>query len=334
MRALEVQVGDKEKPYAAATARSANSSGRWRSWRRRRKNWRAFKTSAAARTDRHAREALVKESELKYGATISNLQNEVAEKGLLLQVRDNELKSLKAEVKAVHARLNEISAAREQAESSLQEDLRKERQRRLEQEAATSELEQRYGKDIETLRSRVGEKDESLKHREGELESLKTQLASLAEQLTRMEAAKERANGALEEQVRKEQEIRQASDSAIRTLEENFKAKITSLEKQVSEKQQAAGSQVSSEVTALRSAQVSQPAPCRFGGGEDKAERCSRRRCAKSPSLCARKRRAIKRLNQTSPLSCGPLKSSYRKMPRSCTTGTRSCRRSRANSPS
>jgi len=254
MRALEVQLGDKEKILRGR-------DGEISAIRRQMTELAAAKEELESRLqdelgsadkDRHAREALIKESEQKYGATISNLQNEVAEKDLLLQVRDNELRSLKAEVKAVHARLNEMSAVREQTAGSLQEDLRKEQQRRLEHEAANSELDQRYARDIENLRSRVSEKDESLKHRDGELKSFKAQVASLAEQLTRAEAAKERTTGALEEQVRKEQEIRYASDSAIRTLEENFKAKISLLEKQLSAKQQVAGSRDSSEVTALR----------------------------------------------------------------------------------
>jgi hypothetical protein len=254
MRTLEVQLGDKEKLLGVRDSEISTLQ-------RQTTELAAAKEELESRLqdeigiadkDRYARESLIKESEQKYGATISNLQNEVAEKDLLLQARDNELRALKAEVKAVHLRLNEMTAAKQQGEGA-QEDLRKERQRRLAQEAANSELEQRYARDLDTLRSRVSEKDESLKHRDGELKSFKAQLASLAEQLTRAEAAKERATGALEEQVRKEQEIRQASDSASRALEENFKARISLLEKQLSEKQQAAGSQDSSEVAALQS---------------------------------------------------------------------------------
>lgn len=254
MRAMETQLGDKEKVLRGR-------DGEISALRRQMAELEASKEELEGRLqdelgnankDRHAREALIRESEQKYGATISNLQNEVAEKDLLLQVRDNELKSLRAEIKAVHARINDASTARDLAESALREDLRKERRQRLEQEAVSSELEQRYSADLQALRNRAGEQDQLLKHRDGELRSLKTQVASLAEQLTSAEAAKESAAGALEEKLRKEQELRRASDSALRTLEENFKAKIGLLERQLSEKQQADGKEDSSEVATLQ----------------------------------------------------------------------------------
>lgn len=302
MRALEVQLGDKEKLLRGRDSEISTLQRQTTELAAAKEELesRLQDEIGSADKNRYIRETLIKESEQKYGSTINNLQNEVAEKDLLLQVRDSELGSLKAEVKAVHARLKEMSAAREQTEGSLQEDLRKEQQRRLELKAANSELEQRYARDIESLRSQVSEKDDSLKHRDGKLKSLEAQVASVAEQLTRAEAVKERAIGALEEQVRKEQEIRQASDSAIRTLEENFKARISLLEKQLSEKQQAAGSHDSSEVAALQSELKSLTQRLDdLAAAKDKAERLLQEALREKTDLVRSKEAANKEIEST-----------------------------------
>jgi chromosome segregation ATPase len=302
MRALEVQLGHKEKLLRGRDSEISTLQRQTTELAAAKEELegRLQDEIGSADKDRYAREALIKESEQKYGATISSLQNEVAKKDLLLQVSDNDLRALKAEVKAVHAQLNVMSAAKQQGEGSLQEDLRKERQRRLVQEAANSELEQRYARDLEILRSRVSEKDESLKHHDGELKSLKAQLTSLAEQLTRVEAVKERATGALEEQIRKERQIRQASDSASRTLEENFKARISLLEKQLSEKQQAAGNQDSSEVGALQSELKSLNRRLEdLAAAKDKAERLLQEALREKTDLVRSKEAADKEIEST-----------------------------------
>jgi chromosome segregation ATPase len=254
MRELEAQLGDKEKllrgrdteinairrQLAELTSAKADLESRLRD------------ELGSADQSLHATEALIQETEQKYGAAIGKLENEVAEKDLLIQVRDNELKALKAEVKAVHSRLTEINTAKERAEASLHEELRRERQRRLEYEAENSELERRTAREIESAHKQASEKDAILKSRDGEIQSLKAQMASLAEQLANAEITKERAVGSLEKEVRKQDEFRRASDSAIKALEDKFKAKISLLEKQLSEKQRSAGTQDSAETTALR----------------------------------------------------------------------------------
>jgi chromosome segregation ATPase len=125
-------------------------------------------------------------------------------------------------------------------------------------------------------------------------------LASLAEQLTRAEAVKDRATSALEEQIRKEREIRQASDSASRTLEENFKARISLLEKQLSEKQQAAGSRDSAEVGALQSELKSLNQRLDdLAAAKDKAERLLQEALREKTDLVRSKEAADKELEST-----------------------------------
>ncbi|MEA2659908.1 MAG: hypothetical protein QOF64_2507 [Candidatus Binatota bacterium] len=205
-----------------------------------------------ADNDRRAMEAFVKDAELKYAGTIHTLQDEIAEKDLLLQSRDDEMRGFKMEVRAAHSRLNEVTAAKEGAEVALQQELHQEQQRRRENEIAHKNLQDRFTKDFESLRGRISEKDQTLKSRDGEIKLLAAQIATLNEQLHKAESAKDRAAVSLQDQLRKEQEIRHASDSVIRTLEDGFMAKISAIEKQVDEKQEAAANPDTVELNELR----------------------------------------------------------------------------------
>jgi chromosome segregation ATPase len=204
------------------------------------------------RQRRESRETSNRELEERYSSELTLLANQLREKDEALSARDGELAALKGEAKSITARLNDMTAARERAEASWQEELRKERQQREAREAATREVEERHAAELQNLIRQVGEKDGSLKTRDGELLDLKTQLASLAEQLGKVESAKERGAVLLQEKLRGEKQLRDAHDSAIRELEENFKGKIAMLEEQLSEKLQTMGSR-DSQLQALTS---------------------------------------------------------------------------------
>jgi chromosome segregation ATPase len=285
---------------------------------------------AAAEKDHHEKDRLVREIEQRLGANLQTLQNEISEKQLLLQVRDDEVSSLKSEIKGLSLRLSEMAAAKVRAEEVLQEDLKKVRQQhdaekvayeelvsradaemklmsgqlaereallrrrddeiqaleqkvhavsqglraanegkeqverslreelkkeqlqRTSSEAAKRELEQRYDREVQSFKGLLSEEQESRKSRDEEIKSLKSQVASLAEQLANAGSAKERAASLLQQTLRKEKEVLQASDSAVREIEQNFKAKIAALEEQLQAKQELVGSR-DSEAAALRS---------------------------------------------------------------------------------
>ena len=179
-----------------------------------------------ADSDRRAVEALVKETEQKYAETIRGLQDEIGEKDLLLQARDDEMRAFKIELRMAHSRLHEVTAAKERAETALQLELHQEQQRRQESEVTHKDSEDRYASELEAANQRSNETEQTLKSRDGEIKLLATQIATLNEQLHKAEIAKDRTAVSLQEQIRKEQEIRHANDSAIRGLEDSFRAKI------------------------------------------------------------------------------------------------------------
>jgi chromosome segregation ATPase len=204
------------------------------------------------RQRRESRETTNRELEERYSSELTNLATQLREKEDSLLARDGELTALRSEVKAISGRLNDMAATKERAEASWQEELRKERQQRESREAANRELEDCHAGELQNLANQLGEKDHALKGRDGELLALKTQLASLAEQLGKVESAKERGAALLQEKIKNEKQLREANDSAVKELEENFKGKIAVLEEQLSEKLQTMGSR-DSQLQALTS---------------------------------------------------------------------------------
>ncbi len=280
--------------------------------------------------DRRAKERLLAETEQRLNGSLQGLRNSLAEKDVLLQVRDNELATVKSEVRAISLRLTEMSAAKVRVEETLHEELKRTKQQleaekdgqrkivehhekqvqslsaelarreALLQQSGTQietlkretenfaaslkqlsaakeqsegslwerlkkheadwqveirarrELEQRHASELQALNTRLGEKTELLSEHEREVKALQSQLGSLTEQLAKVGSAKERAATLLQEKLRAEKAGLQANDSAVRELEETFRAKIESLEKQLADKQAIVGER-DAAVTALKS---------------------------------------------------------------------------------
>jgi hypothetical protein len=201
---------------------------------------------------REAEQAASREREDHYEKEVSLLTQRLGENDDSLKRRGEEIEALKQEVRAVALRLDGAVAAKERAEELLQEELAKQKVEREAKKAASLELEQRHGKEVQALKSQLSDKEESLKSRAEEIKSLKTQVASLAEQLTKVGSAKERAASLLQQKLRAEKAGVQANDSALREIEQSFKARIDALEEQVAAKQELVGSR-DTELAALKS---------------------------------------------------------------------------------
>jgi DNA repair exonuclease SbcCD ATPase subunit len=183
---------------------------------------------------------------------INLLATQVKERDEFLKNRAGEIRALKQDVRTVTLRLEEINAAKERNEALLQKGLQEEKQQREAKELAGRELEERYGKQVQSLTTQLSEKDAFLARRDDEIKSLEIQVNSLAEQINKVGSAKEQAASLLQQKLRKEKEVLQASDSAIKEIEESFQARIRSLEDQLSAKQELVGGR-DREVAALTS---------------------------------------------------------------------------------
>jgi chromosome segregation ATPase len=321
IRGLETQLGERDK---ALRQRDAEMSGMHRQLTeleavKSRATNEIEDLSAKAQKDQQEKERALREVQQRMGIRVHELEEEIGKRDLLLQTRDDELKSLNMELKAVALRLSEAAAAKVRTEEALQEGLKKERQqheagkleyrqleeryqaeikllkahlsereeflkrrdeevrsleqqthqalRRLEEsssarersekslsetleeqqrqkqasEAAARSLEQRYGEEVAALKKQLRQHEEARKGREEENKALKTQVASLAQQLAKVGSAKEQAAQLLQQSLKKEKATVQASDSAVREIEEGFKSKIAALESQLAEHRDLVG---------------------------------------------------------------------------------------------
>jgi chromosome segregation ATPase len=180
--------------------------------------------------------------EERYHSETRLLKAQLAEREEFLKRRDEEVRAFEQRAHQAQRRLEESNAAREASEKSLREELEKQQRQKQASEAAVRSLEQRYGTEVEALRKQLQEHEEARKGHDEENNALKTQVASLAQQLAKVGTAKEQAAHLLQQSLKKEKAALQASDSAAREIEDGFKAKIADLEAQLTEKQNLVGS--------------------------------------------------------------------------------------------
>jgi chromosome segregation ATPase len=253
------------------------------------------------RKEKHQREAdktAFREKEEHLDKEIHVLTAQLNEKSEALKSREGDIESLKQEVKAVALRLDELSAAKERAEALLQKELQEEKQQREAKELASRKLEERYGKQVQSLKTQLGEKDAFLTRRNEEIKSLKIQVDSLTEQLSKVGSAKERAASLLQQKLRKEKEVLQASDSAIKEIEDSFKARIQSLEDQLHAKQELVGSR-DREVDALTSEMASlNQRMAELGAAKEHTERLFQEAVRERVDLLQSKDAGIKKLEE------------------------------------
>jgi DNA repair exonuclease SbcCD ATPase subunit len=223
---------------------------------------------------------------------------QLKERDEFLKSREGEVRAFKQEVRTVKLRVEEINAAKERNEALLQKRLQEEKQQREAKELAGRELEERYGKQVQSLTTQLSEKDAFLARRTEEIKSLKTQVDSLAEQLNKVGSAKERAASLLQQKLRKEKEVLQASDSAIKEIEESFQVRLRSLEDQLSAKQELVGGR-DREVAALTSEMSSlNQRVAELSAAKEHAERLFQEAIKERAELLQSKDAGIKRVEE------------------------------------
>ncbi|MEO6162556.1 MAG: hypothetical protein ABIP88_00315 [Candidatus Binatia bacterium] len=237
--------------------------------------------------------------EERYNKSLRQLEQQLREKEQFLTVRDGKIQSLTLTVQGFKQKFDENIAASANAEQTLKDELRKEKELRQARESGNKELEARYTGELAHLQQQVTERDGLLQSRGAEIEALQTQLASLAEQLSKVGSAKERAASLLQEKLRKEKAFLSASDSALRELEANFSAKISALEHQLAERQKLVGSR-DTEVSALRAELIAaQQQASEWAAAKQQAEKMLEAAFQEKTALLSTKDRAVQELQST-----------------------------------
>ena len=191
-----------------------------------------------------ANEAASKAEEQRLGELVHALELQLSERDKLLKGRDADLASFRRQ-------LDDLTAAKEQAENSLKEQLGQKDQAQQSKEAAIRELEQRFGAMVQALRTEVSEKNLLLETRDGEIQALNAEFGSVAARLSETAAAHERAQATLQEELRKAQQ-RASSDVTVRELEERHAHELDSATQQLREKDAALQARLG-ELAALQS---------------------------------------------------------------------------------
>jgi chromosome segregation ATPase len=163
-------------------------------------------------------------------AGIRSLEGRLAEEEKRREERDQELAQLKSQ-------LAEVGAIKDRAESSLADELRKEKQELAAKDAAMRELERNYVTQIDSLNAQLRENQELWQSRGSELEGFRSELNVVAARLTEMESAKERVETLLQEELKKRAEVLQAKDLGFKEAQSKLAAAVSSLESRLAEKE-------------------------------------------------------------------------------------------------
>jgi chromosome segregation ATPase len=172
-----------------------------------------------------AKENVIRELEDHLSNQAHAFENQLNERDELLQSRDKELQTLRQQ-------LTQNGTTKKQAETLLQQELKKVMQALEAKEATIKELEKNSSSKVHVLETQLSERDKLLKSREEELGSLGSEVSALKERLTELRSAKERAKSLLQGEFKKKIELLEAKEATIKELEERLSTSVHALERQ------------------------------------------------------------------------------------------------------
>jgi chromosome segregation ATPase len=224
--------------------------------------------------------------ELREGSTarVHELETQLNEKDKLMTEREEELATLKMQ-------LTRTGAAKNQVESSLAEELRKEREALRAKDAAIKELEKDWRGKFHALETQLNEKQELLQTRNTELEALKSEASLLTARVAEAALTKERAEKVLQQELKKRTELLQSKDQAFKELEAKLTARFRDLENQVNTKESSL-KEHNAELDALRSQLA------KTGAAKQDVEDLLRNELGKAKAVLESKDSTIKKLEE------------------------------------
>lgn len=231
-----------------------------------------------------SKDAAFKELRENSTTRVYALENQLNDKEKLLREHDKELETLKVQ-------LTRTGAAKNQVESSLAEELRKEREALRAKESVIKELEKDWRGKLRALETQMSEKQELFQIRSTELESLKSEVSLLTARVAEAALTKERAEKALQQELKKNTELLQSKDLAFKELQTNLSARFRDLENQVNAKESSL-KEHNAELDALRSQLT------KMGAAKQDVEDLLRNELGKTKSVLEAKDSAIKELEE------------------------------------
>jgi chromosome segregation ATPase len=231
-----------------------------------------------------SKDAAFKELRENSTTSLHALENQLNEKDKLLRERDKELDTLRVQ-------LSQTGVAKNQAENSLADSLRKEKQALQAKDDALKELEKNLRGKLHALETQLSEKQELLQNRNTELDTLRSEVNILTGRLTDATTAKERAEQVLQQDLRKKAELLQSKDATFKEQLTNLNTKFQDLQNQLSGKD-AALKDRDAELDALR-AQLT-----KMGSSKKEFEDLLRQELGKAKDVLEAKSSTIKELEE------------------------------------
>ena len=231
-----------------------------------------------------SKDAAFKELRENSTTTVYALENQLNDKEKLLSERDKELETLKVQ-------LTRTGTAKNQAESSLAEELRKEREALRAKDSVIKELEKDWRGKLHALETQMSEKQELLQIRSTELESLKSEVSLLTARVAEAALTKERSEKTLQQELKKNTELLQSKDRAFKELQTNLSARFRDLESQVNAKESSLKDH-NIELDALRSQLT------KMGAAKQDVEDLLRNELGKTKAVLEAKDSTIKELEE------------------------------------
>ena len=231
-----------------------------------------------------SKDAAFKELRESSTARVDALENQLNDKEKLLTERDKELDTLKMQ-------LTRTGAAKNQVETSLAEDLRKEREALRASDSAMKELEKDWRRKLDALETQMTDKQELLQSRSTELEALKSEVNLLTARVAETTLTKERAEKVLQQELKKKTELLQSKDLAFKELQTSLSARFRDLENQVNAKESSL-KEHNAELDALRSQLT------KMGAAKQDVENLLRNELGKTKAVLEAKDSTIKELEE------------------------------------
>jgi DNA repair exonuclease SbcCD ATPase subunit len=171
---------------------------------------------------------------MSIAANSDDPENPTNERERFLKQLDN----FKSGIELIRNLMVEMESGHQRAETVLQDELRRKEALLQARDSAIRDLEETSSARIQDLGGQLSEKEELLKNRVGELETLRAEMSVLTGRLAEMESTYKRGESLLQKELNRRDEMLEAQDSTIRELDESLNAKVHALKSQVSEKEE------------------------------------------------------------------------------------------------
>src|SRR5499425_639450 len=158
-----------------------------------------------------AKDVAIKELEEGLNAKVHAVESHLREKEELLKSRDGQLEALRSEVTVLTERMAGMESVNKQAEGLLQEEVRRKEEVLQAKDFAIKELEEGLNAKVHAVESHLREKEELLKSRDGQIQALRSEVTVFTERMAEIESVNRQAEGLLQEEVRRKEEVLQAN---------------------------------------------------------------------------------------------------------------------------